>query len=258
MPPAGAVTAAPTAYVANNLSNSVIPIDTATNTTGNPIPVETRPTGIAVTPDGTTAYVADFDSDSVNPIDTATNTPGTPIPLRTHPEIIAITPDGTTAYVVNNGSNSVTPIDTATNTPGIPIPVGNNPDGIAITPNGTTAYVVDNDSNTVTPIDTATNTPAPPSRWELSHGDRHHPPRQDRLRVQHRLGRRDPHQHRHQHRRDPYPGGELAARHLDNPRPGAYRLVHRGSGTGRIPYLFRRLGLGRPLRQHRHVRVELR
>ncbi|MGH3787961.1 MAG: hypothetical protein ACRDRG_15735 [Pseudonocardiaceae bacterium] len=33
------------------------PIDLATNTPGTPIPVGSRPFGVAVTPDGTTAYV---------------------------------------------------------------------------------------------------------------------------------------------------------------------------------------------------------
>ena len=110
-PSAGAVPAAPSAYVANNLSSSVTPVDTATNTPGTPITVGTRPTGIAITPDGTTAYVANFDSDTVTPIDTSTDTAGSPITVGTPPETIAITPDGTTAYVVNNGSNTVTPID---------------------------------------------------------------------------------------------------------------------------------------------------
>ncbi len=58
--PAGAVTAAPTAYVTNYSSNTVTPIDTATNTPGTPIPVGTTPTAVAITPDGTTAYVAEL------------------------------------------------------------------------------------------------------------------------------------------------------------------------------------------------------
>jgi YVTN family beta-propeller protein len=147
-----------TAYVANFSSNSVTPIDTATNTAETPIAVGTNPFGIAITPDGATAYVTNNGSSSVTPIDTATNTAETPIAVGSDPVAIAITPDGATAYVTNFNSNSVTPIDTATNSAGTAIAVGNQPDGIAITPDGATAYVVNHFSNSVTPIDTATNT----------------------------------------------------------------------------------------------------
>ena len=74
LPPAGAVTAAPTAFVANNLSGTVSAIDTATNTVVGTITVGTRPTEIAITPDGTTAYVANFTSGTVSAIETATDT----------------------------------------------------------------------------------------------------------------------------------------------------------------------------------------
>jgi YVTN family beta-propeller protein len=147
-----------TAYVANNNSNSVTPIDTATNAAGAAIGVGIRPSAVAITPDGATAYVANQSSNNVTPIDTATNTAGTPIAVGTTPVGIAITPDGDTAYAANANSNNVTPIDTATNTAGTPIAAGTGPRGIAITPDGATAYVANATPNTVTPIDTATNT----------------------------------------------------------------------------------------------------
>ena len=148
-----------TAYVVNELSGSVTPIDTATNTPGAAIAGGSIPMRLAITPDGRTAYIANFSSGLVTPIDTATNTPGAAIPVGTDPFGVAITPDGKTAYVTNVGSNSVTPIDTATNTPGAAIPGGTTPAGVAITPDGKTAYVTDAGSASVTPIDTATNTP---------------------------------------------------------------------------------------------------
>src|SRR5947209_2424207 len=67
-----------TAYVTNNASHSVTPIDTATNMAGTAISVGIDPGGVAITPDGKTAYVANSNSNSVTPIDTATNTAGTP------------------------------------------------------------------------------------------------------------------------------------------------------------------------------------
>ena len=99
--PRALAASARTAYVTNFISNSVIPIDTATNTAGTPIPIGDSPEGIAITPDGTTAYVANADAGTVTPIDTATNTAGTPITVGGNPFGIAITPDGTTVYVTN-------------------------------------------------------------------------------------------------------------------------------------------------------------
>jgi len=147
-----------TAYVANFDSDSVTPVDTATNTAGTAITVGIEPYGIAITPDGRTAYVTNAGSDSVTPIDTATNTAGTAIPVGSGPDAVAITPDGKTAYVANFDSHSVTPIDTATNTAGTAIAVGSGPNAVEITPNGKTAYVTTQGTDSVTPIDTATNT----------------------------------------------------------------------------------------------------
>jgi len=151
-----------TAYVVNDLSNSVTPILVGTNTPGTPIPVGDQPVKVAITPNGKTAYVTNRASNTVTPIVLATNTPGTPIPVGNRPIGVAITPDGHTAYVANFFDNTVTPIAVATNTPGTPIPAGNHPGMIAITPDGATAYVTNSDDSTVTPIAVATNTPGSP------------------------------------------------------------------------------------------------
>ncbi len=73
--PARAATA-DTAYVANSGSDSVTPIDTATNTADPAIAVGDYPIAVAITPDGKTAYVVNYSSNSVTPIDTATDTAG--------------------------------------------------------------------------------------------------------------------------------------------------------------------------------------
>ena len=63
---ATAASAAPnTAYVGNSFSESVTPIDLATNTPGEEIKVGVNPKGIAITPDGKTAYVVNETSNSV-------------------------------------------------------------------------------------------------------------------------------------------------------------------------------------------------
>jgi DNA-binding beta-propeller fold protein YncE len=73
--PAGAA-AAPVAYVANSDSNSITPIDLASNTPGPAIKVGGARLQIAITPNSQTAYVTDT-SGAVTPVNTANNTPGT-------------------------------------------------------------------------------------------------------------------------------------------------------------------------------------
>lgn len=147
------VTPAWTAYVADTTLNSVVPINTATNTAGTPIAVGAAPTAIAITPNAKTAYVVNSGSNDVTPVDIATNTVGTAIPVGTDPAGIAISPNGQTVYVTNEGSDTVTPISTASNTAGAPIPAGSSPFGIVISLNGNEAFVGNLSANTVTPID---------------------------------------------------------------------------------------------------------
>ena len=147
------------AYVANAAFNTVLVIDTATNTfVGTPIPVGSNPEWVAVAPDGKHAYVANFGSNNVSVIDTATNTVVTTVPVGSKPNGVAVAPDGKHAYVANFGSNNVSVIATATNTVVTTVPVGSTPNGIAVTPDGKYAYVTNFNSNNVSVIDTATNT----------------------------------------------------------------------------------------------------
>ncbi len=97
---------------------TVVPITTATNRAGKPIPVASGPMVIAITPDGRTAYVSG--TLGVTPISVATNTAGPPIRAGTATGSLAITPDGTT--VLAGARTTVTPISTATDTAGHPIP----------------------------------------------------------------------------------------------------------------------------------------
>jgi YVTN family beta-propeller protein len=62
------------AYVANQNSNNVSVIDTATNTVVATVAVGTFPFGVALTPDGTRAYVTNQNSNNVSVVDIATNT----------------------------------------------------------------------------------------------------------------------------------------------------------------------------------------
>ena len=149
---------------------SVIPINAATNTAGNPVRVGDGGTQIVFTPDGRTAYILDDADGTVIPFSTATNTPGQPIRVahaRYFLLFAAITPNGKTLYVANTMTSAVTPISTASNKAGKPIHVGPAPEWIAFRPDGKTAYVVDDghklsQPGLVVPINTATNIPGKP------------------------------------------------------------------------------------------------
>lgn len=150
-----------TAYIANFLDNSVIPLDLTTNIPGAAIAIAgSNLTAIAIAPNGLMAYVASTNPHAIIPLNLADNTPGKAISVGNYPIDIAITPDGQTAYVVNHLDNSVTPIDLATNTAGPEIPVRQKPSGIAITPDGKRAYVANSD-DTVSCINLETHPPTP-------------------------------------------------------------------------------------------------
>ena len=167
-----------TAYVAQNVTNTVVPVNLATGANGGLIDVGQEPTAVAITPNGQTAYVVtggpQIGGGGVVPINTATNTAGAQITAGLVPTAIAIAPDGQTAYVVNQISDSLTPINLATDKPEASIyPVtspyrgGSELAGIAITPDGKTAYVVNDrwtstTPNEVVPVDLATGKAGPP------------------------------------------------------------------------------------------------
>ena len=150
--------AAPFAYITNAGDNTVLVIDSATNTVVATIPVGQDPTSIAVTPDGQFAYVANENSNSVSVIATANNSVVATVAVGMLPMGVAVTPDERFAYVTNSLSNSVSVIAIATNTVVSNIAVGGgNPRAIAITPNGAFAYIGNWDSSNVSVIATGTN-----------------------------------------------------------------------------------------------------
>ena len=132
-------------------SGQVSQIDVATNMWVSPhIQVDpvglTRPTGIAITPDGASVFVTGRSTNNVAVIDVATNmVVGPSIPVGNTPVSIRITPDGASAYVTCRDSNEVVVINVATRSVMTSIPFGSrNPFGIAITP-GLSHLVVDID-----------------------------------------------------------------------------------------------------------------
>ncbi|MBV8894676.1 MAG: YncE family protein [Acidobacteria bacterium] len=145
-------------YVAGSEGNTVVVIDTATDTVIARIPVGRFPFGVAVTPDGCKVYVANDNDATVSVIATASDTViGSPIPVGFAPAGVAVAPNGRRVYVTFDTAVSV--IETATDTViGSPIPVGRSPTAVAVTPNSRKVYVENFLDNTVSVIATKTNT----------------------------------------------------------------------------------------------------
>jgi len=110
-----------------NYGNTVVVINTATNTVSNTITVGNGPHGIAMSPDGSMVYVSNYIANSISVINTTTGTVLVTIPVGSAPEGVSVTPDGSKVFVANRNSNTVSVINTATNTVMATIPVGNTP-----------------------------------------------------------------------------------------------------------------------------------
>ena len=167
-------------YVADEGSNTVSIIDTASLKTIGRVPVGQDPHNVQVAPDGKVAWVTNngepakmtekspdakisksggMNMDSTAPgavwaIDTATDKVLAKIPVGTHPAHVVVTPDGRQAYVVNGGDNSISVVDTAAQSVIATIAVGAGPHGMRISPDGKQAWVANLKGGTVSVIDT--------------------------------------------------------------------------------------------------------
>lgn len=104
---------APFAYVANANDNNVSVVDIATNAVvGNPIPVGTRPVGVAVSPSGAKVYISNVYDNSISVIDSTTNLVIDTITGLGAVQQIVLNVTGTRLYAV--GGYYVYTIDTST------------------------------------------------------------------------------------------------------------------------------------------------
>jgi gliding motility-associated-like protein len=101
-------------YATSN-GNSLLEINSITNTIIATIPLPGSANSIAVSPDGSRVYVTNPNNDQVFVINTITNAVVTTIAVAS-PGGISVTPDGTSVYVTNENNNTVSIISTATNT----------------------------------------------------------------------------------------------------------------------------------------------
>jgi YVTN family beta-propeller protein len=103
----------------------------------------TKPSNLAITPDGTLALVLQSQTNTVAVIDVSTlQVEADPIPVGSGPTAIAVSADSRFALVTNgsDGTLSVIDIPGRRALPG-PLPTGPSPNSVALAPNGTAALV---------------------------------------------------------------------------------------------------------------------
>jgi YVTN family beta-propeller protein len=122
------------AYVSSELDAKVSIIDVAAGKVIGTIdlPPDSKPMGVAVSPDDRTLYVATGRGKLVVAVDLKTNTVTKSVEVGQRPWGIALGANGTRLYTANGPSNDVTVVDTATMTVIGRVPAGKSPWGVAI------------------------------------------------------------------------------------------------------------------------------
>ncbi len=148
-------------YVAENLSNKIAVVDSATEKVITKIAVGEYPYDCLISNDGKLAYVSNWGSRSVSVIETAINEVIGNIQVGDHPNDLELTRDGKILYVANANSNSVSVIDIpqgreieAVSTALHPkSPIGSTPNALALSPDEKTLYIANADNNNVAVVD---------------------------------------------------------------------------------------------------------
>ena len=94
----------------------------------------TKPTGVALSPDGRRLYVANGAASRVTVIDPAAARVLSAIEVGTRPWGVALSPDGLTLYTADGRSNQISVIDTQSGRVRAAIPVGERPYSLVIVP----------------------------------------------------------------------------------------------------------------------------
>ena len=146
-----------TIYVANEGSNNVSVIDSASNTIIATVPTGLQPWGIAVDSGTDTIFVTNSGSNDVSVIDGATNTVTATIPVGTNPIGIAVDSATGRVYVVNKGSDNVSVINETTQAVTATFAVGYEPWGVCVDSVTDTLYVTNSGWNSVSVINATNN-----------------------------------------------------------------------------------------------------
>jgi DNA-binding beta-propeller fold protein YncE len=98
-----------------------------------------KPTGVAVSPDGTTAWVTNYAPSTISVIDLASISLAGEIAVPRQPEEIAVSADGT-LLLVNSDGGTVSTIDIGSGRLGTVATGGNDPSGVAFSSDARTGY----------------------------------------------------------------------------------------------------------------------
>lgn len=145
--------------VANQGTGTVALIDPKAGKVLAEVATGEKPSGVAITRDGSRAVVTHwfgYDAAILDISADAIKVAGR-VEVGPEPRGVAISPDGKTAYITVGVSNEVVKLDLASQKITGRLPVGREPRGIAVTPDGRTLAVGNSRSQTLTVIDV--------SRW---------------------------------------------------------------------------------------------
>jgi YVTN family beta-propeller protein len=133
-------TAGITAYVSNQLSQTIGVVDVASNTETGTIPVTGNPVPVRVSANDQWLYVG-TDADRLYKISRATNLPTDSIPLPATSHFALLSPNDTLLYVTTRDGGSVLEVNVSTWTVLRTFAVGGRTQGMALAPNGGELYV---------------------------------------------------------------------------------------------------------------------
>lgn len=143
-----------TVWVAGTNSDTVIPINVASNAVGTGKPVGDYPTSLAFSPDGTTIYTTnanDTGPGTVSVLHVASGFVTDVIDVVNYPSHLSLSNNGSTAYVTGpDGAVSIVDLELGVSLDSVP--VGTHPQGTAVNPVTGRVYVANRDSNTVTEL----------------------------------------------------------------------------------------------------------
>jgi YVTN family beta-propeller protein len=151
-----AAPAKPRIYVANESSNSVTIIDSATLKVIGTVDARNESThDLALSRDGTRLYATNLASGRLSVMDTGTLETIASIPIGNRCHVVTLTNDNRQVWVASIEEEAISIVDTATFRVLGTIPVGKGPTGLAFSRDGRFAYVSNQFDKTISIVETA-------------------------------------------------------------------------------------------------------
>ncbi len=150
-------------YVAGNLTDNLLVIDTSTRKVINTSSVGHLPYATALDHAARYVYVSNWGGNSVTVLNAATGTAEVSLATGLHPSALALNPMRDELYVANTDSDTVSVIDTVNNVllrtvdlrPYASAPVGASPDALTVSADGSTLYVANAGDNDIAVVSLA-------------------------------------------------------------------------------------------------------